>query len=249
MKKLNLYLLLTMFLVGLPTLQSCDDDGYSLGAWEQRMATVRVISGDVFYLEIDNGEKLWIAAPAYFPYRPIDGQRVIARYTLLSDKYEEYDHMVQLLNIWDVLTKRIEDLTAENEEVFGDDKIRRINDIWVGGNYLNVVFEYNLPSQKRHRVSLVRNTTVEPANDGYIHLEYRYNNEDDVTNYWTRGRVSFDLGDYAPSLAVETYKGIKIRVNTEVEGIQTWTYDFSSAENDKEIDNSNESEENDEKYD
>jgi len=235
-----------MFLIGLPMLQSCDDDGNSLGDWVQRMATVRVLGGDSFYLETDNGQKLWIGAPINlsYQYRPVEGQRVIINYTPLWEGDGDYDYTIKLNRIRNVLTKTIEDLTAANEEAIGDDKTN-ILDIWVGGNYLNVVFDYYAPRNKPHRVSLVRNTLVEPEEDGYIHLEYRYNDEDDVTNVLYLGRVSFYLGDYAPSLAAGTYKGIKIRVNDRNDGVKTLTYNFSNDNDDKEVATTDEQEKED----
>lgn len=236
MKKLNLYLLLTMLLITLPVVQSCDDDGNSLGTVVGRMATVRSLGGDAFYLEADNGEKLWIGAPVdiFYYYRPVDGQRSIIYYTPLGGKNGEYDQTILLRSMKYVRTKTVEDLTAENEDVFGDDKMN-IRDVWVGGNYLNVQFYFNLPRNTPHRVSLVKNTTVEPEEDGYVHLEYRYNDEDDVTNYRAVGMVSFNLGDYAPSLAAGTYKGLKIRFNTIDEGVKILTYDFNKADNTREV--------------
>lgn len=56
MKKLNCFFLV-LLLVLIPTLQSCDEsDGYSIGQRGGSWATVRVVSGDTYYLESDN---LW----------------------------------------------------------------------------------------------------------------------------------------------------------------------------------------------
>lgn len=234
MKKLSLYFLL-MFLITTPVvLQSCDDDGYSLNDVVVRMSTVRVISGNVYYLETDNGKNLWPAATDIPWYKPIDGQRVLSSYTILSDKYEEYDHMIKVRYLSDVLTKQVEELTAENEEKYGNDKVW-VEEMWVGGNYLNVQFRFFLPSYHRHRVSLVKNTTIEDPEDGYIYLEYRYNNEDDETSYWRRSMVSFNLGEYAPDVAADEYKGIKIKINSAVNGERVLTYEFAKDENNRSV--------------
>lgn len=236
MKKLSLYFLAMLFGITPFFIQSCDSDGYSLNDQVVRMATVRVVSGNLYSLEIDNGKKLWVAASDAYWYKPVDGQRVVANFTLLSDEYESYDHAIKVNFLWNVLTKQVEELTEENEETYGDDEVR-IEDMWVGGNYLNIQFRFFLPNHYKHRVSLVKNTTVENPEDGYIHLEYRYNNEDDETSLMRRSLVSFNLGDYAPGEAADQYKGIKIRINSVVNGERILTYDFSKNENNRSIKN------------
>ena len=53
MKKFNL-IALALLLALLPGLQSCDDDGYSLGDFAFDWATVRVTNGDTYALMGDN---------------------------------------------------------------------------------------------------------------------------------------------------------------------------------------------------
>ena len=58
MKRVN-WFLWAMLLTILPPLQSCDDnDGYSIGDIGRDWATVRVLSGDTYYLVGDNWGKL-----------------------------------------------------------------------------------------------------------------------------------------------------------------------------------------------
>lgn len=226
MKTLNLYLLALVMIV-IPVLQSCDsDDGYSLGDFAEGMATVKVISGNTYYLEIDNGKTLWPAATQIGWYKPIDGQRVIANFTLLYDNFQGYDYAVRVNFLRNVLTKKVEDLTEENEEEIGNDPVS-LRDIWVGGKYLNIDFNMNLPHTHKHRVSLVRNTLVEDPDDGYIHLEYRYNDYDDVTGYLRRGIVSFNMSELLTEEATTTYKGIKFKINDAQEGEKELVYEFS----------------------
>ena len=50
MKKLSCFLVAMLFLL-MPALQSCDDnDGYSIGQFGGSWATVRVLSGNTYYL-------------------------------------------------------------------------------------------------------------------------------------------------------------------------------------------------------
>lgn len=238
MKKINLYLL-AMFMTAMPLLQACDNDGYSLDGIAVSMATVKVVSGNTYYLEIDNGETLWPVATQIGWYKPIDGQRVIANYTPLSDEYGHYDHAIRVNFLSNVLTKKVENLTAENEEEIGDDEVS-VRAMWVGGKYLNVDFLINLPQANRHRVSLVRNTLVEEPADDYIHLEYRYNDQDDVTGLWRRSFVSFNLTEILTEEALATYKGFKVKLNS-VNGEKELTYNFSS-DNESEVKTVEESE-------
>lgn len=235
MKKLNLYLLAIMMMT-IPVLQSCDDDGYSLGDFVVRMATVRVTDGNSYYLEIDNGKTLWPAATDIPWYKPVDGQRTLANYTLLSDNFQGYDHAVKVNYLSNVLTKPVETLTAENEEEYGNDPAY-IEQMWVGGNYLNVQFVFNVPYGEAHRVSLVRNTTGEDNlidDEGYVHLEYRYNNQDDMSGYRRRSFVSFNLGEYGPQTEAQIYvKGIKVKINSIVNGEKEIVFDYESAEGER----------------
>ena len=203
MKKIKL-LWMAMLTLMLPALQSCDDnDGYSLGDIAVDWATVRVVGGDTYSLNADRWGTLWPVATAIPFYKPIDGQRVITYFNPLYDNYEGYDHAVKVEHNYNVLTKQVEDLTAENESEFG--------------GYLNVIFRQNLPVKEKHLVSLVRDmraTAAEGEDDGYIHLELRYKTYDDVTARQANGAVSFNLN----SLDLTGKKGFKVKLNSVKDG-------------------------------
>lgn len=210
---------MAMLTLMLPALQSCDDnDGYSLGDIAVDWATVRVVGGDTYSLNADRWGTLWPAATAIPFYKPIDGQRVITYFNLLYDNYEGYDHAVKVEHNYNVLTKQVEDLTAENESEFGNDPVWVNKDMmWIGGGYLNVIFRQNLPVKEKHLVSLVRDmraTAAEGEDDGYIHLEFHYNTYDDVTARQANGAVSFNLN----SLDLTGKKGIKVKLNSVKDG-------------------------------
>lgn len=59
----------------------------------------------------------------------------------LYDNYPEgYDCSVKVLSIKEILTKPIEELTAENEEEFGNDPVDIFEDnMWISGGYLNII--------------------------------------------------------------------------------------------------------------
>lgn len=226
MKKFNLYLLLFVLAL-IPALQSCDldDDGYSLDNYTIAMATVKTGAGNSVYFVLDNGETLWPAA-SLVPYKELDnGTRIVGNFTLLSNTQNGYDHFVRLNDYSTVLTKDIINLTEANKDSIGDDPVR-ITDLWMSGGYVNVEFDMNLPSTQKHRVNLVRNTTKEYPNDGYIHLEYRYNDMDDVTNYVGHSIVSFRLA--LEAMNTFPLNGVKIRINSAVNGEKIITIDFSN---------------------
>lgn len=251
-KKLNpgYYCFLVMALIVTPLLlNSCDDDDdiYFI----RRMATVRSASGNTYLLETDDGVTLWPVETEIPWYEPLDGRRVIAYYTPLDDRttYTSSEEIpvglpVLVRFLRNILTKQVEELTADNEAEYGDDKVS-IYDMWIGGDYLNIQFAYFLPQTNAHRVSLVLNTTEEQPEDGYVHLEYRYNDRDDITPYSRMGMVSFYLGDYAPSTG--TRKGIMVKINSAVNGERVLTFEYgdSSTKNTKEMHNADELEDGD----
>ena len=155
-------------------------------------------------------------------------QRVILYFNPLYDNYPEgYDCSVKVLSIKEILTKPIEELTAENEEEFGNDPVDIFEDnMWISGGYLNIIFNQNMPSKVKHLVSLVKNTTITPDQDGYIHLEYRYNTYADTTGYWRNGAVSFNLNSL--EITSET-KGIKVKINSAKNGEKEVTFDLKET--------------------
>ena len=164
---------------------SCsDDDGYSLDKFWVSIATVDNQAGDpYFFLKLDNGKLMWTAATNLPYYRPADGQRIVADYTILSDKPEGsgYDHDVKLNNVLHkILTKDVASITAENSDSLGYDPIQ-INDIWVGGDHLNVEFVFAGLS-KVHYINLGQDE-ADSYNDGKVHLKFRHNANSDSPSY------------------------------------------------------------------
>ncbi|WP_294614434.1 NigD-like protein [uncultured Bacteroides sp.] len=240
MKKLH-WLVLMMCLAVLPALQSCDDsDGYSIGDLSYpNWATVRV-TGNAFYLNSDTWGTLWPINTNMGWYQPVDGQRMVTIFNPIYDNYGEYDHAVKIERIWHALTKGVEPLTAENEEEYGNDPVFIYKgDITISGGYMNIIFMQNLPknSETKHRISLVQraeNVEVplddEASDDGYIHLELRYNDYDDLSGIRAAGLVSFNLKDL--DITSET-KGIKLKLNSEVNKEVEITFDKQPDNSDK----------------
>lgn len=187
---------LTIFLAALIIFTACNkNDGYSLGAFQISVATVHKIDNHSYSLTLDNGKKLWPAA-YNVKYNPKDSQRVFVNYTLLSDQYGIYDHMIKVNDMWKILTKDIVEITSENEAEIGSDPIR-INNMWIASDFLSIGFKFNYGGVRPHHVNLVKSQVVQNQDgEETIELEFRHNTFGTGTNnlnhLWD-GLASFDL--------------------------------------------------------
>lgn len=207
--------------------QSCDDgEGYAIGDIAIDWATVNAKDAHSYSLTGDTWGTMWPAASA-FPWSPEDGQRVIVVFNPLSDDFQGYDCAVKIEGVRHVLTKGIEGLTEENNEEFGNDPVYiEQKNMWIGGGYMNIVFEQNLPAWKKHRVSLVYAAPLALDAEGYLPLELRYNTFDDVTDVWGKGAVSFSLR--SAEEAFPDMKGIRIKLNSGVNGEVTIPFELAN---------------------
>ena len=238
MKKLN-WILGVLLFMSIPVLQSCDDDDKDVIGWD--WATVQTTGGGEYTLVGDKWGVILPAATAIPWFKPVDGERVVAFFRPLEEGTQGQDHdvVVKMEGVHSVLTKEVEELTAENEEEFGNDPIVIYEgDMWLGGKYLNLIFKQNRPYSEKHRISLVENKkeVVNPLeDDGYVHLELRYNTYDDTTNIWGWGRVSYNLTDYYPSVEhfadseTPAFKGFKVKINSLTNGERTLVLDIDKS--------------------
>lgn len=184
---------LGIILLGSLFFTSCnDDDGYSLGKfWISTATAENPDNSSYFFFDVDSGERMWLAATGLPGYRPKDGQRIIANYTILSDRQGVgYDHDVRLNNVYEILTKDIIAITAENNDSIGNDAIK-VEDIWIANNYLNVEFVFGA-LDRVHYINLSRDA-AKNYGDGKIHLEFRHNANGDSPMYNKWGMASFNL--------------------------------------------------------
>ena len=207
--------------------QSCDDnDGYSIGDIGRDLVTVHMVGNNTYSFTGDTWGSMWPAAPAFINYRPVEGERAILYFNPLYDDFEGYDVAIKVENIQPILTKTVEELTAENEADYGNDPAR-ISDVWISGGYMNLIFHQHLPEKSKHRVSLVENTSEEHENDDYIHLEYRYNTYGDTLRpAMVRSMVCYNLN----TLDMENKKGIKLKINSAVSGERVLTFESTSQQ-------------------
>lgn len=194
MKAKKLVAYTTLLVVILSGAFACiDNDGYSLGDFRINIATV-IPEGPMSYsLLLDNGVKLRPSISDVY-YRPAINQRVFVNYTILSDKEGDFDHLIKINDIWNVLTKSIIDLTEENADSIGNDPIRvNENEIWIGNHYLNASFSFNYGGIKPHAINMVQNMQEENEDDSVLELEFRHNSYNSPSNRLFDGFASFDL--------------------------------------------------------
>lgn len=226
MKRMKIFVLTVTLLSMSLLFNSClDDDGYSLGKYWLGVATVESLDNNQHYFKLDDGTSLWPAAGSYLGHNLNDGQRAWLNYTILSDSLSGFDHYVKINGVDPILTKKIaEDLGEKNDSVYGTDQIK-VDDIWIGDGYLNMIFAFNYGGTKRHFVNLL------PAGDeeNVYQLEFRHNAYDDPPATSVPSIVCFDLSDL-PDTEGKTVK-LTIKVKT-FSGNKTYELDYNS---DKEL--------------
>jgi hypothetical protein len=175
-----------------------------------------------FFLQFDDNIRMKVTTSNIRYYRPKDGQRIIAKYSVLTNKAESssYKHDIHLNNAYEVLTKGIFNITPETNDSIGNDYIF-IEDIWVGGHFLNIEFVY--PGRdKTHFISLVSDSS-KTYNDGKIHLEFRHTANGDYPSINRWGMVSFDL----KLLETNTAEQVDLVIHTNEFGSQANSYSLT----------------------
>lgn len=222
MKKLK-FIALAAVLTLIPTLQSClDDNEYNYPSLA--ISTIRTLDGveKGYYFALDDNKTLYPGDTTAINNHPIvEGQRAFVYFYYLDEPKAGYDYNVQVQQITNILTKDIVDLTEENAEKIGDDKINATQ-LWIAQGYLNIEFQYyrTHSKDKMHFLNLVRNTTTDKTDkndeEGYISLEFRHNAEGDSPIHPDEGYVAFKLDNIAEEM--KGAKGLKIRVKTLYDG-------------------------------
>ncbi len=196
-KYIKLFSALILFSILALGFTSCDDDAYSLGKYWESIVTVNKIGDNTYDFTLDNGQKLWVAAPAGLNLKP-KYKRAIINYTILSDKQDGYDHYIKLNGFYDVLTKNVVYIDPDNkadQDSIGYDAIK-IHSIWEGGGYLNIHFGYNYGETAAHLLNLTSDDPDLSVSNNIVKLEFRHNKEGDPEKYPVKGYVSFDLTPY-----------------------------------------------------
>lgn len=215
------------------TLVSCNNkDEFSLGKFRIDIATVKTSGVDSYYLTLDNGAKLWVAASDVRWYKPINDQRVFINYTLLQGGNQDFDYMIKVNDIWNILTKGIIDLNTQNADSIGNDPLK-VNKMIMGSDFLNVsfLFNYDYDKRKPHAINLVRNTTtadeLQDNDEDIIELEFRHNSYGSTINKWNaEGLVSFNLKELQRDDVDSVKIAVKAKERDENNNIIDKTYNL-----------------------
>ena len=216
-------------LVSLFTLQSClNDDTYGGEDLLFAVGTVRVIEGQDYYFELDEGSLLYPTdTTSIHGYDVVDGQRAFVYFNPLAEELSGYDYNAKLEHIENILTKNIYSMPADKADSIGHDRIDA-DDIWLTEDHINIVYKIyhsNNPEEK-HMLNLVIDEAAAPATDNSLHLHFRHNAYNDAPIRSGTGIVSFRLDKVRDLL--EGKQGFRIHVPTIYNGEQTYTVNKTS---------------------
>ena len=210
----RVFFTISIFSIGICLfLLSCDDNSHSLGEFRINIATVIPEGENAYSLLLDNGKRLWPAASAVL-YHPAYNQRVFLNYTILSGAKDGYDHYIKVNDIWNILTKQVIELNAQNADSIGNDPVKA-NAVWVGGDYLNVSFMFNYGGVKPHAINLVKNSLASGTSSDAIDLEFRHNSYDSQRDKLYEGFVCFDLKPLRDNNADSVKLSVSVKEKTK----------------------------------
>ncbi|MDD3074918.1 MAG: NigD-like C-terminal domain-containing protein [Proteiniphilum sp.] len=179
-------------------LTSCEAEPERLDDYFLEFATVKWDGGECLF-RLDNGRLL---IPQSTDYTGKEGQRVVLSYTPLQGDTVKINRVSEIFTA-PLLTEGFPNKLAK-EPV-------KIQSIWVGGDYLNMIIETEYHS-KPHKVALFQDTT-----SSTIDLHFSHSRESDPPGYPQVMYCSFLLEslrtkneDFIPfRLFIHTYDGLR----------------------------------------
>jgi hypothetical protein len=196
MKKVVFAVLVAMF--GFLATGCLDDSNDSTPPQYLEMGVVETGAADELFVVTDSELTLRLAAySADFDF--VDGKRIVLEYSVKerAAESEDYDYLVNVHSVQEVVTKEIVELDEESRDTIGSDQIY-INEIWVSAGYLNIDFSF-YGNDKTHFINVVKDPEEQPADVTEILLQVRHDARDDAMVSRYRGLMSF----YLESLQVE----------------------------------------------
>lgn len=210
---------------------SCNDnneDYYKNSIW--RVGTVENENlSKIFDIKLDADSSIVkvVKSDYYNNYIPENGQRIYACYTTVDETTNPTE--VKLLNLYEMLTKEIFDITPETQDSIGNDPIL-INEIWMSNDYLNVKFSYISNGHITHFINLVADKEKN-YNDNKVHLEFRHNANKDFTGYLGWGLASFNLKSLQNAGANSPIElAIHVNDGSQTDKIYNLSYNFENLE-------------------
>ncbi len=206
MKNARLFFYLIIFLVA-TTLYSCNDDddvGYWVYYGPNATVTIKPLSDDAFYMQLDDTTTLFATNVTNPPY----GQkevRAFINFTEVDKVNNDYTMSVRLNYVDSMLTKKSIPYSEENNLDYGNDPIEIVPS-WINvveDGYITLYFSTLWGNNSiAHSVNLL--TGVNP--DDPYEVEFRHNAFGDVIGAWGNGVVAFKL----PNFPVETSENVNI---------------------------------------
>ena len=176
------------------TVSSClEDDEYEVDELLFAIGNVRIIEGNDYYFELDEGSKLYPGdTTAISNYPLVENQRAFVYFTLLEQALPGYEYNAALKHVENILTKDIHNV--------------------------NIVYRFyhSNNAEKKHMLNLVVNENASASDDGFLHLEFRHNAYNDTPLQGGNGIVSFRLDSIRDQL--DKYEGLCIRAYTLYQG-------------------------------
>ncbi|MFA7034095.1 MAG: NigD-like C-terminal domain-containing protein [Bacteroidales bacterium] len=205
MKRIKYLLLLVIILI--PAIQSCT----MYQPESVALVTMKTTGTNDYYFVLDGGKTMYASERVSYAtsITPVDGQRAIIYFTMLSTSISGYDYNVKLYNIGELLTKKIVTLDDPALDTLGQDKIN-LTSINISGGYINVEFAFYSEGNIMHSINMLDNQTVEHSKDSTF-LEFRHKANGDTTGTKATGIACFKLGAYDPALSS---KAIVVKVHT-----------------------------------
>ncbi|MGL5273475.1 MAG: hypothetical protein ACRC8J_08355, partial [Phocaeicola sp.] len=229
-------ILLASCIVTTVSLSSCLNDNENITYFTE-LGTVRVTSKEASLpvVEGDIYGKSTITNKSILSHYDADsiGQRIM--YTFSEDKTTQdvsTDQVIRIYELYRVLTKPMDTLSEDEEDVYGTDKVNIIGS-YVSEEHLNIQFQVFANDRTiKHRISLVDTKGAYIDEKGFIHLEFRHNAEKDTQRELNWGFVSYTLASI-PGYKEGTLKGFKIEYKSIYEGTVTKTIEMKSKEESK----------------
>lgn len=188
MRRLIMAALVGALLVGFSgCLDDNDNDVYYL-----EMGVVEGDEANDFLIVTDSDLKLKLLNyPDNFEIE--DGKRVLIKYVIRETgrRDSDYDYLVNVYSLQDVIAKDIIELNDENRDTLGTDPIF-VNSIWIEGGFLNVDFTFRGGS-KVHFINVVKDPDEQGSDNDRILLQVRHKANNDATYQRYRGVMSFFL--------------------------------------------------------
>lgn len=206
--------------------QSCLDDDDT--DWDLRypnaLVTVKPISGNAFFLQLDDNTTLLPTNMTSSPFGTKE-VRALVNYKEVDKPSEGYSKAIYINWIDSLLTKAIApDLGAENDEIYGTNPVEIVND-WVTiaeDGYLTLRFRTIFgDAGKAHFVNLLAST--DPAKP--YEVEFRHNAYGDIHGRKADGLVAFNLNSL-PDTQGQTVK-LKLKWKS-FSGDKSFEFDYAS---------------------